>query len=44
MDGSNRGLGWFVFVTPEYNYGPSAVLKNAIDWVYPEWNRKAAAL
>jgi NAD(P)H-dependent FMN reductase len=32
----------FVFVTPEYNYGISAVLKNAIDWVYPEWNRKAA--
>jgi NAD(P)H-dependent FMN reductase len=32
----------FVFVTPEYNYGPSAVLKNAIDWVYPEWNRKTA--
>src|SRR5258707_11212747 len=33
----------FVFVTPEYNYGPAAVLKNAFDWVYPEWNRKAAA-
>ena len=33
----------FVFVTPEYNYGPSGVLKNALDWVYPEWNRKAAA-
>jgi NAD(P)H-dependent FMN reductase len=33
----------FVFVTPEYNYGPAAVLKNAIDWVYPEWNRKAVA-
>jgi NAD(P)H-dependent FMN reductase len=33
----------FVFVSPEYNYGPSAVLKNAIDWVYSEWNRKAAA-
>jgi NAD(P)H-dependent FMN reductase len=32
----------FVFVTPEYNYGTSAVLKNAMDWVYPEWNRKAA--
>jgi len=32
----------FVFVTPEYNYGPPAVLKNAIDWVYPEWNRKPA--
>jgi NAD(P)H-dependent FMN reductase len=33
----------FIFVTAEYNYGPTAVLKNAIDWVYPEWNRKAAA-
>jgi NAD(P)H-dependent FMN reductase len=32
----------FIFVTPEYNYGTSAVLKNAIDWVYSEWNRKAA--
>lgn len=32
----------FVFVTPEYNYGPPAVLKNALDWVYPEWHRKAA--
>jgi NAD(P)H-dependent FMN reductase len=30
----------FIFVTPEYNYAPPAVLKNAIDWVYPEWNRK----
>jgi NAD(P)H-dependent FMN reductase len=30
----------FVFVTPEYNYGPAAELKNAIDWVYPEWRRK----
>ena len=33
----------FIFVTPEYNFGPPAVLKNAIDWVYQEWNRKAAA-
>src|SRR6266446_4280031 len=33
----------FIFVTPEYNHGIAAVLKNAIDWVYPEWNRKAAA-
>ena len=33
----------FIFVTPEYNHGVPAVLKNAIDWVYPEWNRKAAA-
>jgi NAD(P)H-dependent FMN reductase len=37
------GSDGFIFVTPEYNYGTSAVLKNAIDWVYPEWNRKAAA-
>jgi len=37
------GSDGFVFVTPEYNYGPAAVLKNAIDWVYPEWHRKAAA-
>jgi len=33
----------FIFVTPEYNYGPPAVLKNALDWVYQEWNRKVAA-
>src|ERR1700757_1391472 len=33
----------FVFVTPELNYGPPGVLKNAMDWVYAEWNRKAAA-
>jgi NAD(P)H-dependent FMN reductase len=31
----------FVFVTPEYNFGTSAVLKNAIDRVYAEWIRKA---
>jgi NAD(P)H-dependent FMN reductase len=31
----------FVIVAPEYNHGPSAVLKNAIDGVYLEWNRKA---
>jgi len=32
----------FVFVTPEYNHGPSAALKNAIDYLYKEWNNKAA--
>ena len=33
----------FVMVTPEYNHSFSAVLKNAIDWVYKEWNKKAVA-
>jgi len=31
----------FVIVTPEYNHGPSGVLKNAIDFLYAEWNNKA---
>jgi NAD(P)H-dependent FMN reductase len=34
----------YVLVTPEYNHSPSAVLKNALDYVYAEWNNKAAAL
>lgn len=33
----------FVFVTPEYNHGTSGALKNAIDYLYKEWNNKAAA-
>jgi NAD(P)H-dependent FMN reductase len=32
----------FVFVTPEYNYGPSPAVVNALDYVYKEWNYKAA--
>ena len=32
----------FVFVTPEYNHGTSGALKNAIDYLYAEWNNKAA--
>jgi NAD(P)H-dependent FMN reductase len=32
----------FVFVTPEYNHGTSAALKNAIDFLFAEWNNKAA--
>jgi NAD(P)H-dependent FMN reductase len=32
----------FVFVTPEYNHGTSGALKNAIDYLYKEWNNKAA--
>src|SRR6476661_1365314 len=31
----------FVIVTPEYNHGPSGVLKNALDFLYAEWNNKA---
>jgi len=36
------GFDAFVFVTPEYNHGPSGALKNAIDFIYKEWNNKAA--
>jgi NAD(P)H-dependent FMN reductase len=32
----------FVFVTPEYNHSTSGALKNAIDFLYKEWNNKAA--
>jgi NAD(P)H-dependent FMN reductase len=34
----------FVFVTPEYNYGLSAPLKNAIDYLHHEWHYKAAGI
>ena len=33
----------FVFVTCEYNYGFPAPLKNALDFIYYEWNYKPAA-
>ena len=32
----------FVFVTPEYNHGISGALKNALDYLYAEWNNKVA--
>jgi NAD(P)H-dependent FMN reductase len=32
----------FVFVTPEYNHGVCPALKNALDFLYKEWNNKAA--
>ncbi len=32
----------FIFVTPEYNHTTSGALKNAIDFIYGEWNNKAA--
>jgi NAD(P)H-dependent FMN reductase len=34
----------FIFVTPEYNYGFNAALKNAIDYVFSEWHGKAAGI
>ena len=32
----------FIFVTPEYNHGIPGALKNAIDFLFREWNDKAA--
>ena len=34
----------YIFVTAEYNRGIPAVLKNALDYAYPEWNNKPAAI
>ena len=36
------GFDAFVFVTPEYNHSMSGALKNAIDFLFREWNDKAA--
>lgn len=33
----------FIFVTPEYNYGMPAALKNAIDYLNQEWQYKPVA-
>lgn len=30
----------YIIIAPEYNHGYSAVLKNALDVVYAEWNKK----
>jgi NAD(P)H-dependent FMN reductase len=32
----------YVFVAPEYNHGISGALKNAIDFLFREWNDKVA--
>lgn len=32
----------FVFTAAEYNRSPTGVLKNALDYAYPSWNKKAA--
>ncbi|KAG8159944.1 hypothetical protein KVR01_010581 [Diaporthe batatas] len=34
----------FVFVTPQYNWGIPAALKNAIDFLFNEWTRKPAMI
>ncbi|MEU1329420.1 NAD(P)H-dependent oxidoreductase [Streptomyces sp. NPDC005865] len=36
------GYDGFVFVTPEYNRSITGALKNAIDFLYAEWNHTAA--
>ncbi|PYE49495.1 NAD(P)H-dependent FMN reductase [Deinococcus yavapaiensis KR-236] len=33
----------YVIITAEYNHGPTAALKNALDYAYPEWNKKPVA-
>lgn len=33
----------FIVIAPEYNRGPTGVLKNALDYAYNEWNRKPIA-
>ncbi len=38
------GFDGFVFVVPEYNRGIPGQLKNAIDFLYEEWNDKAAGI
>jgi len=36
-------LDGYIFITAEYNHGITAVLKNALDYAYMEYNRKPAA-
>jgi len=33
----------FIFTAAEYNHGPTAVLKNALDYAYAEWKNKPVA-
>jgi NAD(P)H-dependent FMN reductase len=36
-------LDGYIFLAAEYNHGPTAVLKNALDYAYKEWNKKPVA-
>lgn len=38
------GLEAIIIVTPEYNHGYPAVLKNALDWLWSEWANKPAGI
>lgn len=38
-----NSLDGFILTAAEYNRGPSAVLKNALDYAYNEWNKKPVA-
>ncbi len=38
-----RSLDGFVVIAAEYNHGPTAVLKNAFDYAFSEWNNKPVA-
>ena len=37
------GFDAYIFTAAEYNHGPTAVLKNALDYAYNEWAKKPAA-
>ncbi|MDE1548599.1 NADPH-dependent FMN reductase [Jeotgalibaca caeni] len=37
-------LDGYIFVTPEYNHGITSALKNAIDYLYVEYNNKPAGI
>ena len=37
------GLDGFIVMAAEYNHGPTAVLKNALDYAYNEWKHKPIA-
>ena len=38
------GYAGFIFVTPQYNWGYPATLKNSIDYLFKEWNGKAGMI